>query len=323
MLINKIKDYYAVINMYITIFIAAINPKINDIKKYIIKNYKLICGYYILFMWLVFIFSGIIIFKNHEIKELKNKKTDLSLRVINLEKDLNYEKTQRKVEIKMLDEKVDALTTFIKRTYPYFDYDYKKMVDNAITHPDQIEKLPDDLFNIYVKEKFIKPHGLENYQMTLKDMSSPLEKNSCFTTCKDSEYGTYRPYAYYGYKHEGLDLYTYYNYSVYSVYNSQVYKVYYEEGGGWTIELKFKYRLQDGNQGFYFVRYRHLQEIMVKVGDVVKKGEVIASMGTTGTFSSGIHLHFELWRFNGQRYININPVLNSTWENKVIPRLFY
>lgn len=41
--------------------------------------------------------------------------------------------------------------------------------------------------------------------------------------------------------------------------------------------------------------YKHALTVYKKMGDVVKKGEVIAAVGNTGEFTTGPHLHFELW----------------------------
>jgi murein DD-endopeptidase MepM/ murein hydrolase activator NlpD len=48
----------------------------------------------------------------------------------------------------------------------------------------------------------------------------------------------------------------------------------------------------------FTTRYAHNKENLVKVGDVVKKGQIIALMGTSGR-STGHHVHFEVYK-NGR-----------------------
>jgi len=45
----------------------------------------------------------------------------------------------------------------------------------------------------------------------------------------------------------------------------------------------------------YITRYAHNKSILVKPGDVVRKGEVIAKMGSTGR-STGAHVHYEVYK---------------------------
>lgn len=50
--------------------------------------------------------------------------------------------------------------------------------------------------------------------------------------------------------------------------------------------------------GGYVTRYGHNEKLLVKVGDIVKKGQQIALMGSTGR-STGPHVHFEVYK-NGR-----------------------
>lgn len=49
------------------------------------------------------------------------------------------------------------------------------------------------------------------------------------------------------------------------------------------------------NDGLLSV-YKHCESLTVGQGDAVRTGEVIAIAGSTGEQSTGIHLHFELWK---------------------------
>ena len=49
------------------------------------------------------------------------------------------------------------------------------------------------------------------------------------------------------------------------------------------------------NNGFISV-YKHAASLTKTQGDVVKTGDVIALAGSTGQESTGVHLHFELWK---------------------------
>ncbi|MDI1254723.1 MAG: M23 family metallopeptidase [Flavobacterium sp.] len=49
------------------------------------------------------------------------------------------------------------------------------------------------------------------------------------------------------------------------------------------------------NDGIISV-YKHCESLTAEQGDVVRTSEVIAIAGTTGEQSTGVHLHFELWK---------------------------
>jgi murein DD-endopeptidase MepM/ murein hydrolase activator NlpD len=62
--------------------------------------------------------------------------------------------------------------------------------------------------------------------------------------------------------------------------------------GDWTPDLGYLVILSHG--GGWFTYYGHAQEILVEQGATVKKGQVIALLGSSG-ISSAPHLHFEIW----------------------------
>jgi murein DD-endopeptidase MepM/ murein hydrolase activator NlpD len=69
----------------------------------------------------------------------------------------------------------------------------------------------------------------------------------------------------------------------------------------WTVETGYVIQLQHADNIVSI--YKHNSVLHKEVGDHVKAGEVVAIVGNSGEFSTGPHLHFELW-YNG---IPINP----------------
>ena len=62
---------------------------------------------------------------------------------------------------------------------------------------------------------------------------------------------------------------------------------------GWTTETGYVILLKHAHD--YISVYKHNGNLLKKQGDFVKSGEVIASVGSSGEFTTGPHLHFELW----------------------------
>jgi len=60
-----------------------------------------------------------------------------------------------------------------------------------------------------------------------------------------------------------------------------------------------------------FTSYYHLDTIAVKVGDVVEKGSVVGTVGTTG-FSTGPHLHYAVSIYNS--YVNTYQILSGIFD---------
>jgi len=61
----------------------------------------------------------------------------------------------------------------------------------------------------------------------------------------------------------------------------------------WTVETGWVIVLQH-NKNLISI-YKHNATLFKKAGDLVSNGEVIALMGNSGEFSTGPHLHFEIW----------------------------
>ena len=65
---------------------------------------------------------------------------------------------------------------------------------------------------------------------------------------------------------------------------------------GWTIETGYTVSIQHEND--LISVYKHNSALLKDQGSYVKAGDAIAIIGSSGEYSTGSHLHFELW-YNG------------------------
>ena len=61
----------------------------------------------------------------------------------------------------------------------------------------------------------------------------------------------------------------------------------------WTLDAGYIIEIQH-DHGLISV-YKHNSQLLKKTGSIVKAGEPIAIIGNTGEYTTGPHLHFELW----------------------------
>ncbi|MET1111323.1 MAG: M23 family metallopeptidase [Allosphingosinicella sp.] len=102
--------------------------------------------------------------------------------------------------------------------------------------------------------------------------------------------------------HAGIDLAGPIGTPIYATADGVVQRSEYNNGGyGNLVELDHGHGIQ--------TRYGHLSKSMVVAGQKVKRGDVIALMGSTGR-STGSHLHYEV-RIDGKA-VNPVPFLQST-----------
>ena len=87
--------------------------------------------------------------------------------------------------------------------------------------------------------------------------------------------------------HYGIDIVSNLNEPILSVLDGTVIMA------GWTLEAGYVIQVQHNNDLISI--YKHNSQLLKTMGDRVKSGEVLAIIGNTGEYTTGPHLHFELW----------------------------
>jgi len=130
----------------------------------------------------------------------------------------------------------------------------------------------------------------DQYKLMITPTGNPVEKgwiSSYFGMRKDPFNGKQK-------MHNGVDIAGKSGTNVMATADGVVITARKQNGYGKVLEIEHGYGLS--------TRYAHNKTIAVKVGDVVKQGQIIASMGSSGR-STGPHVHYEVLR-NGK---NVNP----------------
>ena len=100
-------------------------------------------------------------------------------------------------------------------------------------------------------------------------------------------------------KHFGVDLVAKEKAKIYAVLEGTVIL------SSWTSETGHVIAIQHKNN--YLSIYKHNSVLLKSAGDNVKAGDPVAIIGNSGEWSSGPHLHFELWHdgspVNPENYI--------------------
>lgn len=272
----------------------------------------------VLFLCTVVIFSiGLVIvgykydiFETHEITKLRKENKDLKSQYDHLNKQIivvekNVEKlAERDEELyrSIFDEFVDTLGTSVRMAGIGGLKDYNSIIANGKTkeliayNHKRINELiaRANLQNASYKEleKAARQYDL---MLSSKPAIQPIDNREL--TRLASGFG-WRVHPILKVKkfHSGIDFSSKRGTHVYATGDGKVSKVKTSLGGyGKEIEI---------DHGFgYVTKYAHLQKFDVKIGQKVKRGDVIGEVGSTGS-STAPHLHYEII-YKGNK---VNPV---------------
>lgn len=140
--------------------------------------------------------------------------------------------------------------------------------------------------------------------LSIIDTNAATSSNWCWPTYNHSLKNDWPDYQGGGY-HAGTDFPVPLNTEVYSTCDGEVISVLVHQGDyGKHIKIK---AIVNGN--VVFIRYAHLNNFSVSVGDKVKAGQIIGYSGSTGN-STGPHLHYEVRDSNDRYGYSSSPNLN-------------
>jgi murein DD-endopeptidase MepM/ murein hydrolase activator NlpD len=145
-----------------------------------------------------------------------------------------------------------------------------------------------DVYLEYLKSRLsVNPISAEN------EFIWPIEKFDRITSTFGRRWSAF---------HEGIDIPAGRGVPIYAVCDGKVTTSKFLDNYGNSVFIEHRDNI--------FTRYCHASELVVKEGDIVKKGDLIAYVGSTGN-STGNHLHFEIrygdFPLNPLDFLPFNP----------------
>jgi murein DD-endopeptidase MepM/ murein hydrolase activator NlpD len=203
---------------------------------------------------------------------LQKKLYDLTLKTDSIERDL-YRKNIYIQNIRDIINGKDLAgdRPVIKDTVRHYgDIRLKRSTEDSLLRMEVESKAK---YNLY------KAEGFENTGVSKNFIGGVL----FFTPLKGVITNGFDPVQ----KHFGVDIVAKQHEAIKSVLDGTVIFA------NWTLETGYVVAIQHTRNIISI--YKHNSAILTKAGDYVKAGEPVAIIGETGEFTTGPHLHFELW----------------------------
>lgn len=217
---------------------------------------------------------------------LQKKLYDLTLKTDSIERDLS----RKNLYIQNIKDVINGKDLagdrpVVKDTLRHYtDIHLKKSTEDSLLRMEIESKAK---YNLY------KAEGLENPGTNKNFIGGVL----FFTPLKGVITNGFDPVQ----KHFGVDIVARQNEAIKSVLDGTVIFA------NWTLETGYVVAIQHTRNIISI--YKHNSAILIKAGDIVKVGEPVAIIGETGEYTTGPHLHFELW-YEGNP---VNPIDYIAW----------
>lgn len=188
--------------------------------------------------------------------------------------------------------RIDSLENVIYRWELYsenlrrvVDGEEPMKIDSIINARSSRQVSQEELAELSLKDSLLRQHVKDEEQFGISDRDKrnlPIEGLHFFTPLKGVVSQGYDPAV-----HPFVDITAPAGSVVKATLDGTVIYDGWSEEAGYTIQIQ--------HDGDIISIYKHNEKLLKKTGDKVTAGSPIALVGSTGSLSTGDHLHFELW----------------------------